>query len=123
MTDAVNDEALNRLNARFAAIAGISQERQNQITKWGEQSHPDGTGPDLPPVFPIYWGDSLSTIADRARYECDMHADADEVTWLDILLEEVFEAAAEEDKAKLRKELIQVAAVCAAWVEDLDTRT
>ena len=41
-------------------------------------------------------------------------------TWLHILREEVFEAFAEDDPAKLRAELIQVAAVAVQWVEAID---
>jgi hypothetical protein len=39
-----------------------------------------------------------------------------------VLNEEVAEAFAESDPAKLRAELLQVAAVCAAWIYDIDTR-
>ncbi len=42
--------------------------------------------------------------------------------WRDILLEEVFEALAEEEPKELRKELVQVAAVAAQWVEAIDRR-
>ena len=43
-----------------------------------------------------------------------------EVTYRDILLEEVFEALAESNQARLRAELVQVAAVAVAWVEKID---
>ena len=43
-----------------------------------------------------------------------------EGTWADILREEYFEALAETDPARLRVELIQVAAVAVAWVEAID---
>jgi hypothetical protein len=39
-----------------------------------------------------------------------------------IALEEVFEALVETDPAKLRDELLQVAAVAVAWVEAIDRR-
>jgi hypothetical protein len=42
--------------------------------------------------------------------------------WVDILEEEVAEAAAESDPAKLRAELVQVAAVAVAWIEAIDRR-
>lgn len=41
-------------------------------------------------------------------------------TWATILLEEVGEALREEDPYRRREELIQVAALAAAWVEELD---
>jgi hypothetical protein len=48
--------------------------------------------------------------------------ESDEASWLTILLEEVFEAAGEEDISRLRTELVQVAAVAVAWIEDIDSR-
>ncbi|MEV7154872.1 hypothetical protein AB0N77_09635 [Streptomyces misionensis] len=90
----------------------IDAERQRQLAKWGEQHHPDGTGERR-------WRDA----ANHVRGEVDDAARRGTTTWRDILREEVFEALAESDSAALRTELIQVAAVCAAWIHDLDTRT
>lgn len=89
----------------------IDAERQRQLTKFGEQHHPDGTG-----------GPAMRQQADAARAACQYLADHGGADWRAILLEEVHEALAESDPAALRTELIQVAAVCAAWVHDLDTR-
>lgn len=44
------------------------------------------------------------------------------LAWRDVLLEEVHEALAESDQDRLRAELLQVAAVCAAWISDIDSR-
>jgi protein involved in temperature-dependent protein secretion len=90
----------------------IDAERQRQLAKFGEQHHPDGTGRA-----------GYVEKADAARFACQM--DADEPNgprWSLILLEEVYEALAESDHARLRTELVQVAAVCAAWIADLDSR-
>jgi hypothetical protein len=54
------------------------------------------------------------------KHQCKERAAHGEVTWLDILLEEVAEAFAESDLVKLRTELIQVAAVAVRWVEAID---
>lgn len=87
-------------------------ERRSQDKKWGEQNHPDGTS-----------AARYATIRDGARKACD-EADTDGgLTWELILMEEVFEALAEQDARALREELIQVAAVATAWVEALDRRT
>ena len=55
------------------------------------------------------------------RWGVQHHAD---YRWLSILTEEVGEVAKaindEEDIAALRAELVQVAAVAVAWVEDID---
>lgn len=85
-------------------------ERRNQLAKWGEQSHPDGTSAEF----------AADAIA--ARKLCEAAAALDRLTWLHILLEEVAEAAAETEWPELRAELVQVAAVAAAWIEDGDRR-
>ena len=86
-------------------------ERWRQLRKWGHESHPDGTG------------GYLSDIAANAyRAECEANFAAGTGTWRHILLEEVYEALAEAERGPLRNELVQVAAVCLAWIEDLDNR-
>lgn len=93
------------------ALAEIAAERARQEAKWGQQNHPDGTA---------ITGDDKR--AASARHTCQAMAGRGEVTWRDILWEEVAEALAESNPATLRAELIQVAAVCAAWIEALDRR-
>jgi protein involved in temperature-dependent protein secretion len=89
----------------------IDAERQRQLAKFGDQHHPDGTG-----------GLFLANMAHVLRSECQEAADRGEVTWRQILMEECGEAFAETDPAALRTELLQVAAVCAAWIADIDSR-
>ena len=43
-------------------------------------------------------------------------------TWRHILTEEVWEAFAEKDSARLRAELVQVAAAAVNWIEAIDRR-
>lgn len=87
----------------------VRDERAAQDEKWGKQNHPSGTG----------WKyQQLEAFAARAR--CDDNAEMGTLTWFDILREEFWEAAAEEDADRLREELIQVAAVAVAWVEAID---
>ncbi|MEV5942716.1 hypothetical protein [Streptomyces sp. NPDC051994] len=95
--------------ARFAEA--VDAERQAQLAKWGEQQHSNGTGGALD-----------RRAVSSARAACEYAADRGVVTWRDILGEEVAEAFAESDPAALRAELVQVAAVCAAWISDLDQR-
>lgn len=89
-------------------LAEIAAERERQDAKWGEQNHHDGTGP------------GYKTAADSARAECDQAAALGLVTYRHILTEEVQEAFAETDPARLRAELVQVAAVAVAWIQKLD---
>lgn len=98
-------------------VIEIIGERELQNTVWGEQNHPNGTGPDrqLLGVLARY-----SNLRDVAKTQTDVRAAAGTVTFADIFLEEVFEALAESDPARLRAELIQAAAVAAQWVEAID---
>lgn len=117
------------------ALADVREERARQNSKWGEQNHPDGTGPDVSPlvgigqatprsafrdfVVEILTAEQLALYATKAT---DTNAHRGTVTWADILLEEVFEALAESNTLPLRTELIQVAAVATQWVEAIDRR-
>lgn len=93
------------------ALSNVGEEREAQFVKWGPQHHPDGTG-----------GSGAAFQRDLARNTCDRAAAEGRVTWALILHEEFMEAMAEADIAMLRKELVQVAAVAVAWVEDIDSR-
>lgn len=87
----------------------FAKENLRQDELWGAgRSLPDGTG------------EQYKEAADQARQECEEAHGA--TTWRHVLFEEVMEAFAESDPEKLREELVQVGAVCAAWIADLDTR-
>lgn len=111
MTDA--DKLILEREIRTArACLDVIEERKRQVAEWGCQSHPDGTAKE---------GDGEA--ADQARLVCDSHFIAGTGTWRHILLEEVREAFAEGGGSKaLETELLQVAAVAVAWVEDLRRR-
>jgi len=112
-------------SANAEVLADIDDERDYQDSKWGEQNWPDGTG-DLRRI--LYMTDSNldlrsgRELADIFRAKCKNRHAAGALTWRDILLEEVFEAMAEEDPVKLRAELIQVAAVATSHAQAIDRR-
>lgn len=91
-------------------LRDIGDERDRQNQKFPDQQIPDGTSVEL------------TGVANYARAACELAARQGKVTWRDVLAEEVSEAFAEEDLTRLRKELIQVAAVAGRWVEDIDRR-
>jgi len=108
----VGKNVLPRTKGLAAFVNAVDGERQRQLTKWGDQHHPDGTG------LPVY-----QHSANRYRDHADRAAASGVLAWRDVLLEEVHEALAESDPTALRAELVQVAAVCAAWIADIDSRT
>lgn len=107
----------------YQILIEVAQERKRQDQKWGEQNHPDGTGPSQHLLGMGYY-DTMSfdfeDIAEACKQRTDRHAKKGTVTFADILLEEVFEALAEEDQDRLRTELIQVAAVATQWAQKID---
>lgn len=90
----------------------VYDERARQDERWGEQNHPDGTG-----------GRHATVMAYTLRIACDNADERDAKTWAHVLTEEVAEALAESDLAKLRAELVQVCAVAVNWAEAIDRRS
>jgi hypothetical protein len=105
------ERTARRLTDPYGPLAEVADERERQDDRWGEQNHDDGTG-----------GKYDVILRDAARNACQREAEAGHPTWRSILFEEVTEAFAETDPAKLRAELVQVAAVAAAWIEAMDRR-
>lgn len=85
----------------------------NPNTLYGAVQHhvPDGTGPQ--------W----ASLADQARQECEQAGETGGLSWRHVLFEEVAEALAEADPAKLRRGLVQVAAVAVQWIQAIDHRS
>lgn len=114
----------------YAALAAAQAEHQRitkevfretdaQLTKWGVQDHPMGTGPNTVPFARTGFNLDLrygKHLADRFRDACEQAFKEGRGTYWDILLEEVGEAVAEEPGPALEKELIQVAAVAVSMV-------
>lgn len=103
---------MTALSRHMGIARDLAEERERQERKWGPQHHPDGTL-DVP---------SRRQARDIQRDAVDAAAVHGEESWYGILLEEVFEAGAEENPQALRKELVQVMAVAGAWIEDIDSR-
>lgn len=90
----------------------VKEECDRQLEKWGVQNHKNGTG------FQVY-----KDLANDCKKICDLRNKHSMERWNYILLEEVYEALAEEDPEKLRKELIQCAAVIHTWIACIDRRS
>jgi hypothetical protein len=104
-------------------------ERERQNKKWGEQNHPSFD----PVLMDHESGCSVARLAEhyeipgpaRAKFMTEAAGEKGELTWMHILVEEVaelLEAGVEGNTDELRNELVQCAAVCAAWVECLDRK-
>jgi hypothetical protein len=110
-------------------LRAVANERAAQDAKWGEQNHPDGTGPDVIWLVDrteqgaIYVANMDAAQAARFfREACQETFARGQGTWLHVLLEEVAEAFECDDPVRLRAELIQIAAVCVSWAQSIDRR-
>lgn len=103
----------------------VFHETNAQLTKWGVQDHPMGTGPDRRLLrytdvnLDLRTGKELEHIfRDKTekvfKQESPFYSEVG--TYWDILLEEVFEAGAEKDPVKMEEELVQVAAVAVSMI-------
>ncbi|SEB48620.1 hypothetical protein SAMN04489727_2157 [Amycolatopsis tolypomycina] len=103
----------------FTVLAEVAAERTRQDTQWGEQNHPDGTGPD---VALTGLSRRAADAAHTARFATELARAEGRLTWLHILREEVYEGLADDDPAALRAELVQIAATAVCWIEAIDRR-
>lgn len=102
-------------------LADVGDERARQDAKWGQQDHPN-VWPLLGNKFDIAAHQRIPT-ATRARALCDERHHDGVGSWLDIAVEELCEAAEKgKDDIACREELVQLAAVCVAWIECIDRR-
>jgi hypothetical protein len=101
----------------------IAQERARQDAKWGEQNHPSVSPLSQHGMIPNPIALHLPISADCARQMCERRFREGNGSWTDIALEEFCEAVeVGNDDAKCRAELVQLAAVVAAWIECIDRR-
>lgn len=100
--------------SRVKILGEVSDERQKQIEKWGLQQHPQNNS--------VEWKVTAERTLTLVRTMNDHMAENAPglLTWDDILREEYYEAAVEEDLALKRAELVQVAAVAVAMIEAID---
>ncbi|MFV2172293.1 HNH endonuclease signature motif containing protein [Actinomadura sp. LOL_016] len=108
----------------------VHRARLRRQFELGEENHPDLDPHDIAVVTRheyAFRAERWKEInAQRASSGCEVkgrNPAASCTAWDGVLLEEVYEALAEPDPAKLYAELIQVAAVAQAWAGAIDRRT
>lgn len=93
----------------------VEAERKAQDERWGEQNHPLGGGKNPAAAREVY-----AQKAEGWKAINDDRVEADTMGWDSIVLEEVFEALAEEDPQVAREEWVQIAAVAVAAIERIE---
>lgn len=107
-------------DAVMGVLADVADELGRAVAKFPGQHLPLGFGQAADGWIP---GEALYTAADWRdlfRNLTDNAADDGTLTWRHVLTEEEFEAFAEDDPAKARAELAQLAAMCVRAILDID---
>jgi hypothetical protein len=105
---------------RAAVLDDVAAELVDQDAMWGVQGHPsfDPTI-DVSGSSRLAWAHGVIA-EERARAAVEQAGEQGRLSWAAILVEEVAELfGAADDEVALYGELIQVAAVAAAWAEAL----
>ena len=102
----------------------IANERRKQDEKWGEQNHPclDQTLLNRRGgCTPMRMCEEYEIPSEgRAKKKCDKAFETNKGTYTHIAVEEMSEVVSAFDIHKRREEIIQLAAVCVAWIEKID---
>lgn len=111
-------------------LNSVVAERARQVDQYGlNLDLRDGSGPDVPwcdPVIDASLGAGPMPASEieevfRDNYN-GFQARTGNPTWMHLVREEVAEAFQESDPQRLEEELVQVAALCVSWVENLRRR-
>lgn len=102
-------------------LAEAAAERVSQDARWGRQDLPfhDPVGTPLQRDVYSDWSVYFKRSCDERRKTMEAGGPDNRCNAL-VLLEEVFEALAEDDPQRIREELVQVAAVAVKTIEALD---
>lgn len=104
----------------------IQKELSNQVEKWGMQNHPclDQTLSNRKGnCTPERMCENYEIPTEkRAKFLCDNSEKNNQLTYAHIALEEFSEVVSEFDINKRRAELVQLTAVCFAWIESIDRK-
>jgi hypothetical protein len=120
MEDPRVQEARNAGQHRLEILDELIKERRRQDARFPDQHLPNGTPEFAGRMGLVKARDAAQRTRDWAQKVCKGKAARGEVTWWDVLREEFYEVGAETDPARIREELIQVAAVAIRWIEDID---
>jgi hypothetical protein len=100
--------------------ADVAIELRKAMRKFPGQHLPLGFGKDADGWIPGVSPYSAADVRDMFRNLTDHAADCGRLTWRHVLTEEQFEAFAEDDTAKARTELVQLAAMAFRAILDID---
>lgn len=101
------------LYRELGIINEVLRERRKQEAKWGVQDHPSI-------VFGTHYNVAREAVA---KYVCGERVRQNNLAWTDIAIEELAEAIEAPGEIARRDELIQLAAVVLAWIENIDRNT
>lgn len=106
-------------------LSEIAGEHSRNLARWGAQDHPSvllkfPDGQDMTQeCLPDFYG---IVPEDKAKASCERRFAHGIGAWADIGIEEMAEAVCAPDDEHRRAELVQVAAVCVAWIQAIDRK-
>ena len=109
---------MDQQELRNQILSDINSERERQDIKWGIQTHPSVMYPDPENNFSLY-----GILSEEKSRNLNEEAFSEgRGTWSHIALEEFAESIGCTNEKDREGELIQLAAVIVAWIEDLRKR-
>lgn len=110
--------------ATSRVLEEVRWERYRQEQLWGQQDHPNGTGPYILGDVMVDGRHRYALGLERwAKRRCVTEHAGGRGTYEHILTEEWAEVVASADPHRLRAELVQLAAVAVGWVAKISTGT
>jgi hypothetical protein len=102
----------------LSTLLEVEQEVARQHKLWGEQNHPN-RGFEHNSIY----ADAFAEHASDWKRLNDLRVADGTIAFDGILLEEVYEAVSESEPARIREELVQIAAVAVTWIAAIDRRS
>jgi hypothetical protein len=99
----------------LSTLLEVEEEVVRQQELWGEQNHPNRKEHSA-------YTDGFAWQATEWKRLNDSRLANGSLAFDGILLEEVYEAVSESEPARIREELVQVAAVAVTWIAAIDRR-
>lgn len=117
---AENDAKYAAYQRREGVFEAIREERRQQDKKWGEQTHPS-----LPPAEAPFTADAVCKALflpteKLATTNCQLDLEAGTLSWAAIATKELCVAVSAATEDLRRKDLVQLAAIVARWIECID---
>lgn len=114
-------------HATLGVVSDVLVARSDMLSSWGDPSYPSVVRISEPPPYVLDLGERQTGVyglptARQARDLTEASRGVGSLTWGRIAVQALSDAIAAPDDAARRREVVQLAAVALAWIEDIDRR-